>query len=444
MENSDSSDLRRFLPCLHILRAGGLAIDPGRMLLGGIALLLLVAGEAALSRLPFSDSAWSAEVRIRHYASFPETASAIGVESRADRGGAFADAALRQLQTGAALLFAPLRSIIEPGLVVFRNGNSWSDLAWAWTRLLWSLAVWSLFGGAICRGAACRFAVKQRVTILQSLKFSCRQFMSYVYAPLIPLAGIGIMLAVYVLLGFLASLMPSVGVFVFGVLWIVVLFFGLLTALLVFGLAIGWPLIISAISTEDSDGFDGLSRAFGFLCDRPWYALLLCVLKIPVFCAAWLLVSVLVLLTLKLAVWSVLTGLNPDSATPLLEGVRTAGIWLPGLDHEILNGTVHGLNSDPVEDVCATTVWITAFWTSIPQLLLVGVGPSFFWSGMTVMYFLLRQSDDGTSLDQVADYREEDQDANNEATEAPSGDRSDASGTADAGASGPAESSSDD
>ncbi|MFK7779495.1 MAG: hypothetical protein QM501_15435, partial [Gimesia sp.] len=46
-------------------------------------------------------------------------------------------------------------------------------------------------------------------------------------------------------------------------------------------------------------------------------------------------------------------------------------------------------------------------WQSILNILFSGFIISFFWSAMTVIYFLLRKCDDGTPLDHVYNMEEE-------------------------------------
>jgi hypothetical protein len=156
-------------------------------------------------------------------------------------------------------------------------------------------------------------------------------------------------------------------------LWGLVLFCGLLMALLVVSVSVGWPLMVAAVSTEDSDGFDGLSRANGFLLDRPWLALMLILLCLPIFALGWLLVSGLITLTAYLGAWAIAAGYPGQTAS-----------WSWPWDSAFMTG------SSPRD-----------YWLELPRLLLSGFGPSFFWCGITVIYFVLRKSDDGTPLDDV-------------------------------------------
>jgi hypothetical protein len=353
MTGSASSDTTDLLDCRLVTRAAGLSLDPCKLLLGGLALLILETGLNVILRLPFAEHAPPTHLRM----SVPLGSSTVG----------------QIVSMGTGLLLTPLQSIIGPGLEIFRSGSSWPELATAWTRLLWALLVWSLFGGAIARMAAVQFATGERIGVRGGLKFALRQLQNYMTAPFLPLAGIGCLLAFNVVLGAFAGLLGSVGETILGVAWGLVLFCGFLMALLVISVSVGWPLMVAAVSTEDSDGFDGLGRANGFLLDRPWRALLLVLFSLPVFALGWLFVATLLSLTAYMADWAVAAG-APG---------RTADLRL------LLSPSISAEASPKT------------YWLEVPRLLLWGFGPSFFWCGITVIYFLLRKSDDGTPLDDV-------------------------------------------
>lgn len=391
MSTEIRADLPSQFPWLHVLRASGLAIDPKKLLVGGLALCVLIVGDGLLAQLPFAPQ--SAALATGFQSEYLRTPAWLGVLGHSTQWLG------RSLETGLALLISPIRSVVEPGLLILKSGSTWPELAWAWTRMLWALLVWSLAGGTICRMAALQFAQHRRVSIGQAVRFACRQFLGYLTAPFLPLAGILCLLGAIALGSWLVSLIPVGGSYIIGVFWIVTIFLGFLMAMLLTGFVAGWPLMISAISTEDSDGFDGLSRALGFWFDRPWYAALLVVLSIPVFVVGWLLVSFLIGAMVYLAAWSVSAGAG-SSGPPLFDAIANTpmleDLWWSGW----LNTNVETTSLDTLPTAFVIT------WTCLPALLLAGFGPSFFWCGTTVIYFLLRESDDGTALTEVVDWRD--------------------------------------
>lgn len=395
-------DLRELFPVLHLLRASGLAIDPRKMFLGGLALVFLAIGDWLFAFLPFVQSVSSVHVSIGSETSV--VTRLLGCAGFATR--PHLDAWL-SWDAAAFALLTPIRTLIEPSRVIFQANQSWSNLAFAWTQLLWALIVWSFIGGALCRMNALQFAARKRLGVVAALKFSRRQLIGYLVAPFLPLVAVLILQGFNWLLGCIAASVPSVGLVALGIGWVVVLFTGFLMAMLILGVAVGWPLMIAAISTEDSDGFDGLSRAFGYLVDRPWQAGLCVVSSFPVFAVSRVLVGVLIGLTISLGATAVERGKTfSDSSHGSLVDL-SAGPWMalqsisatdwPG-DIRIRDRSFNSMES--FGDLA------TELWTLIPTLFFVGFGPSFFWSATTVSYFLLRQSDDGTPLDLVVDWPE--------------------------------------
>lgn len=408
--------LRELFPVLHLLRASGLAIDPRKMFLGGLALVLLAVGDWLFAFLPFAESVGSIHVPIGTESSVvTRLLGCAGFVTRPHL------EAWLSWDAAAFALLTPIRTLIEPARVIFGVGPSWGGLAFAWTQLLWAFIVWSFFGGALCRMNALQFATRKRLSVGAALKFARRQMVSYLVAPLLPLSAVLILQGFNWLLGCLAASFPSVGSAALGIGWVVVLFTSFLMAMLVLGITFGWPLMIAAVSTEDSDGFDGLSRAFGYLVDRPWKASLCVVSSFPVFAISRILVSVLIGLTISLGATAVERGetFANSSYGSLIDFsgghrmvFRTISVsdWLDtALTRDRSLSSVESL-AESVRDG----------WALIPALLFVGFGPSFFWSATTVSYFLLRQSDDGTPLVSVVDWPERtDSDQTAEAETAP-------------------------
>lgn len=399
---SSPRDLTALFPALHLLRASGLAIDPRKMLLGGIALLLLVGGDRLFEFLPFASGGSTTT-----FFKGPE-------DSFINRGLGFAGFRPRSpvytwlsWDAAAFSLLTPVRTLIEPGRALFWSNNSWSSLALAWTQLLWALTVWSLIGGALCRMNALQFATRRRIGVWAALKFSRRQLLGYLVAPLLPLSAVLILLGFNWLLGYVAALAPAVGDVALGIGWGLVLFCGFLMAMLLLGIVTGWPLMIASISTEDSDGFDGLSRAFGYLFDRPWHAALFGFFSLPIFAASRIVVAILIGLTVSLAAHAVERGSGSELmhwSTRTID-FRRANLRSPaGHVADDLDATLTGTRRFNWSG--STSERATIAWTCIPALLYVGFGPSFFWSATTVSYFLLRKSDDGTPLDSVVDWPE--------------------------------------
>ena len=387
MSGPRETELTRLFPCLHVLRAVGIAIEPRKLMLGAVGIFLLAGGFRLFELLPFAP-----ENAKRNY-SYDNTPDE-GLRT-AERTSALRSVKLILEQpfefghslfydSSARLMLVPEVTLLEPATTLFQSGNSITKLAWNVTLILWALLVWSIIGGALARMTAMQFAKRERLSICQAVRFSARQTFSYLIAPGLPLGGIGVLLLFIVVLAFIGSV-PVAGGPILGLLWGLVLFLSFLMTMMLAGIVAGWPLMIAAISTEDSDGFDGLSRSVGYLFDRPWYTLLLAGVALLAGMFGWFLLNVLMELTVHLATWSVSTGYFGSAELQLSDAAST---------------TFHQAGNDTSAES------LISFWMTFFSGLLAGYGPSFFFCAVTVIYFLLRKSDDGTELDKVAVFLE--------------------------------------
>jgi hypothetical protein len=385
MTQATSFQLRDYFPCIHLFRAVGIAFDLRKLLLGAIAWIVLAAGQAGIANLPFAPADSQKTIQWPHsliqdgrMAGPSSVDIDVNVDAKTRIMLATTDSTTNQLTVGLSFLIYPINTIVEPSQQLLHNGNSWSQVAYAWTQLIWAFVVWAFFGVALCRMAAVQFATLDRIRIVEGLRFSARQLQSTCTAPFLPLLAFGGLFAITSLCGLVSSAIPTAGAFVFGVLWIVVLGVGFLMTLLLVGIAITWPLMIATIGSEDSDGFDALSRSFGYLLDRPWYLLGLAMIALVAGSIGWVVITILFGLASHLASWSVASGFGTDATGQLLDG--TTGF----------------------------APQAAAVWQAVFKNILMGFIPAFFFSASTLIYLLVRQSDDGAPLNRIANH---DQDA---------------------------------
>lgn len=379
---SDRTQLARWLPWLQLLRVFRVALGPRKVLLGAAAAFALAAGQRAIDEAPFAP----ADVRDADTArvDLPWDEARPRFEDGLEQPGS----ALWRAAAQSVDLLRPFRSVVGPGRMLLQLGNSWSDVAYAWTQLLWALTVWGLFGTALARMAVLDFAGRPGAGLRDSLKFSLRHIRSTVAAPLIPVAFLGVFLLICCI-GGLAGRIPYVGEVLVGLLWFVPLLLGLAAAVIILCIAAGWPLMVCTVSVERSDAFDGLSRSYDYLVSRPWYAVWLAALSLALGGAAMLVVSVVVQLASHFAVWAVGSGMGDAAAIE----ITSAG-------PESLTSILATSELGP--DVAPTGRVLAAVWLQGLALLEWGFVYSFFWGAMTMIYLLLRKSVDATSLDAVS------------------------------------------
>jgi len=349
LEDRSHSVLRRIG---HLL---ALSIDPRKIVLAAAGILMLAAGDWVIHKLPFATP--QSEANLRHTFHFVESEK---YPAQPWRWIASYRAPLQSDLTSWTRALGPLDPLIQPIQIMFHPRADWTTLGLAWTRFLWALAVWSFFGGAITRIAAVQLASGRNISLKQAVSFARARFLSNFTAPLIPLAGIGLCWGLCRLLG-LTALIPTAGPWIVGLLWGVMLILGILITVQIVGLAIGWPLIIATVSYEGSDFSDGLTRSYAYSLGQPH-------------------------------VYSLMTGVViVIGAILIFLAARFSELALLMAGEAVGGSDSSALLQNP----------LTLFWTILWADLVAGFAHSYFWSGATVLYALLRREADGIQLNEV-------------------------------------------
>ena len=347
----DSIRWHSVLPWLHLLRAAQLAMRIRVLLVALCAIVVFGMGEMAIRRLPFHEARESRETIYEALAST--------LQDRESRPIPTLDPNLGK-DEGRLCLAWPWITVVVPANQLFPPfPQTWSGVAARWTELLWALLAWAIFGGAITRMHAVRFARDGSVSPGHAVLFSSRLWTSYLYGPLLPMLGVGGLSLIGLSVGGLDSwLGGGRGGWLLILGWLPLAASFVIAALLIL-LGASWPLMVAAISVEGSDGFDGLSRAFGYVMNRLWLFVWLVGLALGIGLLLNYFLMFFFQFSTHLAAWS--TGIN--------DGIREVRSF--------------------------------DLWKELVRLLHLAALVSYFWSATTVIYFLLRQSDDGTPLDQV-------------------------------------------
>ena len=237
---------------------------------------------------------------------------------------------------------------------------TWGTAGMAVASIVIWLLLWGVAGCALSRMAAVEVAKSERTGLGSALRLAFRYVFDLVYAPGLPLlaaAFLGLIAA-----GFAAlSRIPGAGPAVAGALWCIPLALGFGMLLVLIGATAGWPLMVAGIAVERSDGFDGLSRAYGYIYDRPWHFVWYVIVAIVIGGIGVFAVACAADLGVLLADGSAAWGLAADSGA--LAGARV--------------------------------------WHAVLAYLVQGYVASYFWSASTIVYMLLRQSSDGVQLTEL-------------------------------------------
>lgn len=397
----ESLPWRRMIPWLHLARAFWIAVDLRKLVLAAAGLLLISAGLQVCDALPFGQAARAQRAAAPVDDRWPWQID-FGY-SLPMAGGASQDARQALAQPGQAiqaivgnwrLVLHPIGSVLEPALVLFRGDTTLSALADAVTRLLWILCVWAVLGGAITRIAAVQFARDQQVGLRTALAFSATRFLDYISAPALPLAAVAILWGLCVIGGWLGRLPGGAGDIILGTLWGLELVLGLLMAVVLIGLAVGWPLIFATIAVEGTDGFDGLSRMYNYVFERPLYYLWQVVLAVVYGSVVIFFVWMMAVWMVHLSVWGVSWGKGYESTLSLMAGAP-----------ELVAGQSLAARNPP-ETLGAD---LARGWMCGLATLVVAFVYSYFWTITTIIYFVLRRSVDANDFDEV--YVHEDDEA---------------------------------
>jgi len=194
---------------------------------------------------------------------------------------------------------------------------------------------------------------------------------------------------------------PYVGELLGGLLMGLALLGGFMMALVIIGAAGGFGLMWPTIAVEGSDGFDAISRSYSYLFSRPWRTAFYAVVGLVYGSLCYLFARFFVVVVLK--VTRLFVGWGAGLFGTYRPGVGSEGatkidsMWaIPSFEH--LYWPIPPFGTEHAEAV-------GAFFVSIWLWLLVGLLcaflASFFLSGSTIVYYLLRKEVDATDFNDV-------------------------------------------
>ncbi len=262
-----------------------------------------------------------------------------------------------------------------------------------------SLLIWSAFGGAMCRMTALHFARDDRLSVTEAMRFARQKLLGGLFlAPCIPLAFM-VITALLMILGGALLRLPLLGDLICGLSFFLAPIGGFVIAILLLGLAVGGPLMWPAVAVEGSDAFDAFSRSLSYPFSKPWKTVLYGLLMFAYAGVCWLFVSTFTHWTLRLTHAVVSFGTSPF------------GWWGRGGEGQKLSklellwpvAGPQGMYAFPDWSRLAWYEFISAALIGISVLIVIGLMwsflVSFFFSGSTVLYYLLRRDVDGIDLE---------------------------------------------
>ncbi|MHC4443610.1 MAG: hypothetical protein ACYTF1_13510 [Planctomycetota bacterium] len=303
---------------------------------------------------------------------------------------------------------------VIPCLMLMARGKQWMAMEHPLFCLLFlvvTLAIWAMIGGAICRIAALHFARDERISYKEALAFAARKFIAFFTAPLLPIALI-IFIGVFLIIGGLVGAIPYIGEIFAGAAMGLALLGGFVMALVAIGLLAGGNLLWPTIAVEGSDSFDAMSRSYSYIYTKPWRTGFYAIIAIVYGAICYMFVRFFIFVMLKATRFFVGIGLEGTDrpGTGILDNSKLDVIWpLPTFGNFRAPAPPFG-----AEQWDTAGTFLIGIWLLIVVGLMVAFLISFFYSGSTIIYYLLRREVDATDIEDVylqEDLEEEDQEA---------------------------------
>ncbi len=351
----------RLFPWLRLFRCPGSAADPKRLLLAAMGILILQAGWAGLDRV------------------FPEALTTPGARIGTDTPWKLFPA--QGWRVYVHRLQEPAWCVTGPLMTAFDAATPARTFAHAALAAVWALVVFGMTGGAIARVAVVNLTRGERVGVVEAVRFSAGKAVSLLGAPLVPILGVVAVAALVALVGLLYRVPGQAVAAVAGALAFLPLVGGLVLALIVVGLAVGWPLMQASVAAEAEDGFDAMSRAYAYVHQRPWHYAAYVAVAVAVGCVGLFFVDLFAGLVVRLSAWALAFG-GPRSTV--------LGYYRP----------TPPTTAVPPAATAATVAH--GFWLAVVGLLARGWVYSYFWTAATAIYLLLRRDVDGTPWGTIA------------------------------------------
>ena len=255
-------------------------------------------------------------------------------------------------------------------------------------------ATWAVFGGAIARIAAVHVARDEKLSIRAALRFSSGKFLSFLFAPIIPLLIIAVLGIVLMIASLLVNI-PFLGPILAGVFFFLALAIGFVMALVLVGTVGGFNLMYPTIAVEGSDSFDAISRSFSYLYARPWRLAFYTVVSIVYGAITYTFLKLFIALMLKLIHTFAGYGIfrTANDSRPLWDS-----LWPGPGEFASLTYQLRTLTLGPGESLGAHLIEL---WVYLVISILGAYAISFYFSSNTIIYYLMRNEVDATDMDDV-------------------------------------------
>ncbi len=271
--------------------------------------------------------------------------------------------------------------LTKPFVLLANRETSWQR---SWVLSLcgvWAILVWSLFGGAISRIAAVYLTRGETLSPIAAMQAALAKWVTTAGAPIIALAGAAALALPLVIDGLFLRL--DFVAMLAGLLWGVVLVWGLMLAVVLLGLMLGWPLMWATIGVERTDAFDGVSRCYAYVYQRPLHLAAYVLMATLLGLLGEMVVHYIASTGVTLSEWTISWGAGNERTAQLV-----APAWADGAAE--LSGMAN------------TGARAIQFWKWTLSAISASFPIAYLWPATVGIYLLLRRHIDSTEIDEVA------------------------------------------
>ena len=349
--------------------------------------------------------------------------------------------------SGPRLVF---EQMIKPFYAIFGGANTGREFLYFLFGCLWSIVVWSFIGLGIARISLLRLTRNERAGLDDAFDYAIEKFGTCFSAVAMPI-GLAFLLCIPafvfgLLLGYDFTAM------LVGALWIVVLAIAFFMGLLLLGLMVGWPLVVSSVAAEGQNAFDAITRSYAYTFQRPVHYFFYALIAVIFGGICWLIVYQFTESVVRLSYWSTAWGANRVSAERIdeIQGILPVGdlqsisditsqfqdpalqtvdplqqtITPPGPEPDLSIGNeVDALDETPAQSMAGMMIdegdpfqLVTAqvessyltnarrlirFWTGFARTMAAAFIHGLFWCMASSIYLLLRKDVDEMEMDEI-------------------------------------------
>jgi hypothetical protein len=242
--------------------------------------------------------------------------------------------------------------------------------------------------------AALQFARGEKPGLTEALQFGIKKFPSFFATPLAPI-GIIIFIGLFVFFLGLIGNIPRIGELLMAVFMPLALIAGILVAIILIGTVAGFNLMFPAVAYDGADCFDAISRSFSYVYSKPWRMGFYSAIAVVYGAIGYVFVRFFAFLLLWATRWFLHLGVWVDSSSEQVN--KLSAIW-PGPSFMNLYGSVDSVGLNWAESIAAFLIHLVIL--AVIGLLVAFI-MSFYFSANTIIYSLMRNRVDNTSLEDV-------------------------------------------